>query len=581
MTGNSPLCTHRRRFAAAVLWLCHVGSGAAAEGSAAELASSGDGCAAPAQDQDDRYRDFDFLAERTPAGLSGDERILEIGFYRQNVFPDADHLLARVTNRFNIVTRESTLRAALPFVVGDRVTDEELEEAERILRRQRYLYDARVRVERRCEDGVVLAVIVRDVWTLAPNVGVSRSGGDNRTSVGLTESNVFGLGKAVSISFESDRDRSGVSFAYDDPNVLGTRWITSLAITDNDDGEVLAGRIERPFYALDATWATGVRASSLTQEQPLEFLSEELFEVEADEQAGEVFFGRSRGRVGPWVDRYSLGFAVRDESYLFPADFPGEQLVERRFAYPFVRWERIEDRFVTRANVDRVDRTEDLSLGLRAVASVGWSSESFGGEGGDILLYNAALTKRWYLTDRQLLGVDAALSGRYAFDNGAGTEDLIARSQVDYLWRHASSFSLYARLRGVVTRDLDPESQLTLGGDTDLRGYPSRYQPGDRSYLATLEERFYSDWFPFGLFRVGVAAFVDVGRAWFADEVPAWIPPREGDHFGTLANVGIGLRLESVRTRRDRVLHIDLAHPLVDGPGVDSFQLVLSAKRSL
>jgi hypothetical protein len=96
-----------------------------------------------------------------------------------------------------------------------------------------------------------------------------------------------------------------------------------------------------------------------------------------------------------------------------------------------------------------------------------------------------------------------------------------------------------------------------------------------------LEERYYSDWFPFGLFRVGLAAFVDVGRAWFRDEAPAWVPERNGDHFGTLANVGVGLRLESLRTRRDRVLHIDLAHPLVEGPGVDSLQLTLSAKRSL
>ena len=528
-----------------------------------------------------RYEDFDFLAERTPAGLSGEETISDIKYYRQNVFPDADHLLARFANRFNFLTRESTLRAALPFEIGDRVTDQELEEAERILRRQRFLYDARVKVQVRCDDSVVLAVIVRDVWTLTPNIGFSRSGGDNRTEFGITESNVLGLGKAASIGFESDRDRSGLTFSYSDPNVMGSRWTASLAATNNDDGDVLAARIERPFYALDATWATGLRASSIQQEQPLEFLSDELFEVDADEQFGEVFFGRSRGRVGPWVDRYSVGFAARDEAYVFPMDFPGEQLVERRFAYPFLRWERIEDQFVTRANVDRVDRTEDLSLGLRALASIGWSGGTFGGEGGDVLLYRGALSKRWYLTERQLLGVDGTLSGRYAIDTDEGTEDLIARAAVDYLWRHASHFSLYARLRGVITRDLDPESQLTLGGDTDLRGYPSRYQPGDRSYLATLEERYYSDWFPFGLFRVGVAAFVDVGRAWFADEAPAWVPPQEGDHFGTLANVGVGLRLESVRTRRDRVLHIDLAHPLVDGPGVDSFQITLSAKRSL
>ena len=527
------------------------------------------------------YEDFDFLAEREPAGLAGDEPVVAIAFYRQNVFPDADHLLARTANRFNILTRESTLRAALPFVVGETVSDEKLEEAERILRRMTYLYDARVLVQTRCADGVVIAVIVRDVWTLTPNVGFARAGGDNQTEFGITESNLFGLGKSVSLSFRSDRDRSGVTFSYFDPNVLGSRWITALAASDNDDGEVFAARVERPFYALDANWATGFSAASISREQPLEYLSETLYDVQADQQFGEVYFGRSEGRVGRWVDRYSLGFGLSDERYDFPLGFPGEQRVERTFAYPFLRWERIEDRFVTRANLDRVERTEDLSLGLRARVQLGWSSEAFGGDDGDVLLYEAGASKRWYLTERQLLGFGADLSGRYETDSGEGTQDLVASAAIDYLWRHDPRFNFYARLRLVNTRDLDPESQLTLGGDTDLRGYPSRYQPGDRSFLATVEERYYSDWFPFGLFRVGVAAFVDVGRAWFEDEAPAWVPPREGEHFDTLANVGIGLRLESVRTRRDRVLHIDLAHPLVDGPGVDSVQITLSAKRSL
>jgi hypothetical protein len=526
------------------------------------------------------YADFDFLAPRDEAGLERELPVRRISFHRQNVFPDADHLLARTANRFNFLTREATLRSMLPFVVGESVADEQLEEAERILRRQSFLYDARVLVEARCADGIDVAVIVRDVWTLTPTIGFSRAGGDNRTEFGITESNLFGLGKAVSLSFESDRDRSGLRLSYFDPNIAGSRWTTAIAASDNDDGEVFAARLERPFYALDARWATGISGFTETREQPLEFLSETLYDVAADRQALEVYFGRSQGRVGHWVDRYSAGFAVSDERYDFPLSFPGEQRVERRFAYPFLRWERIEDRFVTGANLERVERTEDLSLGLRATARLGWSAPAFGGDDGNVLIYDAAASKRWYLSQRQLLGAQAALSGRYA-DSGEGTEDLIASAAVDYLWRHDPRFNLYARARFVTTRDLDPEAQLTLGGDTDLRGYPSRFQPGDRSYLLTLEERYYTDWFPFGLFRVGFAAFVDVGRAWFADEAPAWVPPRDGDHFDTLANVGFGLRLESVRTRRDRVLHIDFAHPLVDGPGVDSFQITLSAKRSL
>jgi hypothetical protein len=78
---------------------------------------------------------------------------------------------------------------------------------------------------------------------------------------------------------------------------------------------------------------------------------------------------------------------------------------------------------------------------------------------------------------------------------------------------------------------------------------------------------------------VGYAGFLDVGHAWFHDHAPDWVPHRDGDHFGTLANIGVGLRLESVRTRRDRVLHIDIAKPLVDGPFVDTWEVTLSGKQ--
>ena len=96
--------------------------------------------------------------------------------------------------------------------------------------------------------------------------------------------------------------------------------------------------------------------------------------------------------------------------------------------------------------------------------------------------------------------------------------------EIAYLWRQGEKWRFYASGRYNHTRNLPQDKQLTLGGDTGLRGYPTRYQPGDRSYLVTLEQRYHSSAYPFGLFRVGYAAFVDVGQAWFDDSAPAWVP---------------------------------------------------------
>ena len=102
-----------------------------------------------------------------------------------------------------------------------------------------------------------------------------------------------------------------------------------------------------------------------------------------------------------------------------------------------------------------------------------------------------------------------------------------------------------------VYRQPDAPSPLQLGGDTGLRGYPLA-RAGGRS-LATLEQRLYSDWYPYRLFRVGGAAFTDCGRDGTA---PTKAPAT------TRSVRSVGLRLLSARSAFGNVAHIDFAFPL-------------------
>ena len=115
--------------------------------------------------------------------------------------------------------------------------------------------------------------------------------------------------------------------------------------------------------------------------------------------------------------------------------------------------------------------------------------------------------------------------------------------------------------------------QLLLGGDNGLRGYPLRYQAGTARALLTLEQRYYTKWYPFRLFHVGAAAFFDMGRTWGTD-----VTGLESD--GLLKDVGIGLRLGSSRSSFGNVMHIDLAFPLDGGDDIDSVQLLVQTKAS-
>jgi hemolysin activation/secretion protein len=125
----------------------------------------------------------------------------------------------------------------------------------------------------------------------------------------------------------------------------------------------------------------------------------------------------------------------------------------------------------------------------------------------------------------------------------------------------------------VATDDLDPESQLLLGGDTGLRGYPIRYQTGESRTILNVEQRFFTDFYPWRLFRVGYAVFADVGRIGGRD-------PRATPRLGTLYDVGAGLRLSSPRSSGRNVVHIDLAFPLNGDSTIDSVQFVVETKGS-
>ena len=131
----------------------------------------------------------------------------------------------------------------------------------------------------------------------------------------------------------------------------------------------------------------------------------------------------------------------------------------------------------------------------------------------------------------------------------------------------------FATLNATAGQNLDLDNPVEVGGDTGLRGYPLRYQSGDSRVLFTVEQRYFTDWYPFRLFRVGGAVFVDVGRTYGDD-------PLGGPNLGWLKDVGFGFRFAPTRLGTKKVIHLDVAFPLDGDPSIDSVQLLLEAKRS-
>jgi outer membrane protein assembly factor BamA len=499
----------------------------------------------------------------------------EIVFERENVFdmsdPDENNALYRLANRWHIITRESVIREQVLFRPGDRYDKRVLEESERILRQNQFFYDARVEVMA-YRDGVAdIRVWTRDVWTLMPGFSVSRSGGENRGRVSLSERNLLGRGVALRFSYTDDVDRESSSFQYFDRN-LGHSW-TSLffELADNSDGDTTDVRVVRPFYKLDARWSAGVTTFNESRAERIYNLGNEAAEYAIDQALHTAFIGWSKGLHDSWVTRWTAGFVYDDRQFSPAVDSTLPVLLpeDRTLAYPFVGIQILEDRFESTSNRDHIDRTEDFNLGSQVEARIGYATEDFGSDR-ESVIYALKASRGFGSMSKKSLLVSGSYSGR--FDE---SEPVNQRLTFDarYYNQISDKRLFFMTLSGERGSDLDLDNMVELGGDTGLRGYPLRYQTGDSKVLFTIEERYFTDWYPFKLFRVGGAAFADIGRVW--GENPAGDEPK-----GWLKDVGIGLRLMPTRASGRDVIHIDLAFPLDGDPTIDSVQLLVESKRS-
>ena len=259
---------------------------------------------------------------------------------------------------------------------------------------------------------------------------------------------------------------------------------------------------------------------------------------------------------GRWVQRYSAGYRYQQSTFTVSPGAPQPALLpaDRRFSYPYAAFDLIQDAYDKTRNQDQLARTEDLYYGLQLHAEMGYMARGFGADR-DAAIFAATMTSGYRLTDRQSIFPVASASGRL---EGGDPRNLMATLGARYFWRWDPLRVFYASLTATSTHDLDPDNQLLLGGDSGLRGYPIRYQNGTSLALLTLEQRFYTNWFPFRLFNVGGAVFFDAGRTWGRGLLP-------GDNLGLLRDAGLGLRFGNARSGLGNVVHVDLSYAL-DGP---------------
>lgn len=499
----------------------------------------------------------------------------EIVLDKHNVFDLDDerenNRLFQLVNKLHIITKDETIRKHLLLQPGDLYSSRLVAETERILRNRAYFYDVEIQPVNAADGRVDLSVMTRDVWTLKPGISASRSGGENKIGVELEERNLLGRGQEVRIGRIDDVDRTSDSFGFRDPHI-GQSWVDgAIAVADNSDGHSFFAELIRPFYALDTRWSLGSTVLDDDRRSTFYSLGEEAAEYQHARQFASLFGGWSKGLQNGWVRRYQAGLVVDENRFTMVEDgeLPALLPEDRILQYPFLGIDLLEDQFETTRNKEQIGRTEDFYFGQRLSARLGYATESFGADR-DALVYSSSYSRGFGSFEPNALLTSLWANGRV--ENGSFRNSTVGFN-ARYYRQQSQKRMFFSTLYGSHGHELDLDQVVELGGDTGLRGYPLRYQTGDSKLLFTIEQRYFTNWYPFRLFRVGGAIFADVGRVWGEN------PTGEANQ-GWLRDVGFGLRFAPTRSGFGKIVHVDIAFPLDGDASIDDVQFLVESKRS-
>ena len=301
---------------------------------------------------------------------------------------------------------------------------------------------------------VDLLLVTRDVWSLRFNTNFEyQANALTLFQTSLSENNLFGWRKYLSLGFSFDQGKYYYGPTYQDPNIRGTRltlyaralFYNSRA-TGEYEGNSQVAAVRYPLYSLASKWGAGVdvthvsnvvrvfqgnrlRLVDLSGTPEIERFPYEYGRrvVIADANAVRSFRGAAV------IQRATVGYLADRRSAEVLPTFPGDAATAALFlsewapipeqrSEPYLRYEMFTPRYVVLRDLDTFDLRENRQLGplLRARVSEGLPAlgASFAALGVGVAAGFAAAPAGGYLS------VTAEASGRWRYDQGRWIDQL-------------------------------------------------------------------------------------------------------------------------------------------------------------
>jgi hypothetical protein len=487
-------------------------------------------------------------------------------------------------NVFHSRTSPNTVRARLGFREGDPVDSLRLAESERSLRTEKFLADAKVRRQDLPDGRTAVEVETWDRWSTTILASLARSGGETSWLLGAHEANLAGTGQDVAFWYSSSSVRSSWTESYTNTAFLLPGGLFSLTWAELTDGHQVLASVGQPVRTVFQEWAWGLDFSdlistrrSLASRSQRETL-DSRYDLAWSEDSWLSSMPRSRNRTARFSVSNIQGRDTRlqisgiAESELDSASTPRSafgfdttQLAALRADPELHSWLRRpsqrDDRrlgmsvsvqslkYARLRNFNQLKWTEDIPTGWKLTGTAMANVLSRGDVRDDGYLYGqgswTGIEGAWYGT--------AAGAWKSFFRDGdpqAGSAALRTEGR----WLAAPGVQAIANASSqVVTGVPVGVTEVSLGEDNGLPGYPARYLSGRGLFLSTAEVRWA---LPLEALTVApaLALVAGAGRVSDGPDVLGDGPWRQG--------VGFGIRLGMTRSPAAIVNHLTFSVPV-------------------
>ena len=477
-------------------------------------------------------------------------KVFKIYINTKDVFDDAvvhtpfEEELYKFGNWFHIETKESVIRAKLPFGEGDVVPYSEIQDAEKNLRNLSYISDAKIEAKRDSLGNTDLYVETSDNWTFAPTISLGKPGEKWLWEVGLLENNLFGFGHSIGFFINRGEDRDQKYLLYKTDDFIFPYNKFDFMLSENTDGFSRSVGLSYPFisraknqWAYDANWLWSKREENFYESKN----SEPVETIKGlKEDSLSLWFERSFGGAsfktyfGMGYDYHRVGSSSKDSRFGFSLAASRIHLV-KKYNLHRVKWaEDVERGYYIKTTIsknyeDLGADNEDLHFAHDINLSLGASGHNFLARGGN----------SFYCNSDSIRDMRSSLFGEYIFKPDLKWSSVLS-AQIDSRQKTGGKFSV-------------PNHQLYLDGYNIFPGFPSYYLAGENTFAFKAEQRYFPD-FEFLTQVPSFAVFLTAGQA--TDRLGEF-EPRD-----LIYMAGIGLRGSSSKSVQGIVSHINLSWPL-------------------